>query len=148
MGSTSVAQNGVSSTKRIIRLFEGLLVICTSSAAMAQSVVGGTRTSVASKETQRPLEGLTVTVTDRAGKAIARRTEASGTVDLIGLDAGLYAVAADGPGLIAVSEPIVRVVDRPTRQQGGRRNRQAHKLFPSRRSQRRLPPLAQIQSAR
>ncbi len=70
------------------------------------------RISVASKETQRPLEGVAVTVTDRVGKVIARRTEANGTVDLTGLEAGLYAVTADGPGLMAVSEPSVRVVDR------------------------------------
>ena len=70
------------------------------------------RVSVASKETQRPLEGVTVTVTDRDGKVVARRTVASGTVDLTGLDAGLYTVAADGARLIAVSEPSVRVVDR------------------------------------
>jgi TonB-dependent Receptor Plug Domain len=98
--------------KQIIRLFAGLLVFCASSAATAQSAGGGMRISVASKETQRPLEGVTVTVTDRVGTVIARRTEANGTVDLTGLDAGLYAVAAEGPGLIAVSEPSVSVVDR------------------------------------
>ncbi len=70
------------------------------------------RISVASKETQRPLEGVTVTVTDRVGKVVTRRTEASGTVDLSGLDAGLYAVTADGPGWMATSEPSVRVVER------------------------------------
>jgi hypothetical protein len=98
--------------KRITRLFAGLLVFCASSAALAQSAGGGMRISVASKETQRPLEGVTVTVTDRVGNVVARRTEANGTVDLTGLDAGLYAVTADGPGLIAVSEPSVRVVAR------------------------------------
>ena len=112
MGSTSEAQNRTSSTKRIIQLFAGLLVFCASSVAMAQSAGGGMRISIASKETQRPLAGVTVTVTDRHVKAIARRTEASGTVYMTGLDAGLYAVAAEGPGLIAVSEPSVRVVDR------------------------------------
>lgn len=112
MGSTSVAQNRITSMRRIIRLFAGLLVICTSSAAMAQSARGEMRVSVESKETPRPLEGVTVTVTDRDGKVFARRTVASGTVDLTGLEAGLYTVAADGPRLIAVSEPSVRVVDR------------------------------------
>lgn len=98
--------------KRVIRLFAGLLVFCASSAAMAQGADGGMRISVVSKETQRPLEGVTVTVTDRVGNAIARRTEANGTVDLTDLDAGLYAVTADGPGLNSVSEPSVRVVAR------------------------------------
>jgi hypothetical protein len=112
MVSTFVAQNRITSMKRIIRLFAGLLVLCASSAAIAQSAGGGMRISVASKETQRPLEGVNVTVTDRVGKVIARRTEANGTVDLTDLDAGLYAVTADGPGLIAVSEPSVRVVAR------------------------------------
>ena len=98
--------------KQIIRLFAALLVFCASTAAMAQSEAGGMRISVASKETQRPLEGVSVTVTGRVGNAMARRTDATGTVDLTGLDAGLYAVTADGPGLIAVSEPSVRVVAR------------------------------------
>jgi hypothetical protein len=57
---------------------------------------------------------VSVTVTDRVGKAIARRTAANGTVDLTGLEAGLYTVAADGPGRVAVSEPSVRVVARKT----------------------------------
>ncbi len=98
--------------KRIIWLFAGLLVFCASSAAMAQSADGGMRISVVSMETQRPLAGVTVTVTDRVGNVITRRTEANGTVELTDLATGLYAVKADGPGLIAVSEPSVRVVAR------------------------------------
>jgi hypothetical protein len=112
MVSTFDARHRITSIKRFIRLFAGLLLFCASSAAMAQSATGGMRISVASKEAQRPLEGVAVTVTDRVGKVIARRTGANGTVDLTALDAGLYAVTADGPGLIAVSEPSVRVVDR------------------------------------
>ena len=112
MISTLAAQNHVSSMQRITRFMAGLLVFCLSTAALAQDAGGGMRISVASKETQRPLEGVTVTVTDRVGKVIARRTEATGTIDLTGLEPGLYAVAADGPGLVAVSEPSVRVVAR------------------------------------
>jgi TonB-dependent Receptor Plug Domain len=115
MVSTFAVQNRITAMERSIRLlfwlFAGLLVFCASFAAVAQST-GGMRISVASKETQRPLEGVAVTVTDRVGKLIARRTGANGSVELTGLDAGLYAVTADGPGLIAVSEPSVRVVDR------------------------------------
>jgi hypothetical protein len=95
-----------------LRLFAGLLVISASFAAMAQSAGGGLRIAIASKETQRPLEGVNVTVTGRLGGVMTRRTEANGTVELGGLVAGLYSVTADGPGLIAVSEPSVRVVDR------------------------------------
>ncbi len=98
--------------KRIIRLFAGVLVICASSAAMAQSADGGMRIAVVSMETQRPLEGVTVTVTDRDGNVITGRTEADGTVELSDLDIGLYAVTADGPGLVAAREPSVRVVGR------------------------------------
>ena len=98
--------------KRINRLFAGLLVICAPSAAMAQSADGGMRIAVVSMETQRPLEGVTVTVTDRDGNVITGRTEANGTVELSGLDIGLYAVTADGPGLVTASEPSVRVVGR------------------------------------
>ena len=98
--------------KRIIRLFAGVLVICASPAAMAQSADGGMRIAVVSMETQRPLEGVTVTVTDSDGDVITRRTEANGTAELSDLDAGLYVVTADGPGLIAAREPSVRVVRR------------------------------------
>ena len=98
--------------KRIIRLFAVVLVICASPAAMAQSADGGMRIAVVSMETQRPLEGVTVTVTDSDGDVITRRTEANGTAELSDLDAGLYVVTADGPGLIAAREPSVRVVRR------------------------------------
>src|SRR5688500_20148340 len=98
--------------KLIIRLFAGVLVICASSTAMAQSADGGLRIAVVNKETQRPLEGVTVTVTDRDGNVITGRTEANGTVELSDLDAGLYVVTADGPGLVAAREPSVRVVGR------------------------------------
>ncbi|HKX98510.1 MAG TPA: TonB-dependent receptor [Steroidobacteraceae bacterium] len=98
--------------KRITRLFAGLLVICASSAAMAQSADGGMRIAVVSKQTQRPLEGVTVTVTDRDGDVITGRTEANGIVELSDLDIGLYAVTAEGPGLVTASEPSVRVVGR------------------------------------
>ena len=98
--------------KRTIRLLAGAMVICASSAAMAQSAEGGLRIAVVSMETQRPLEGVTVTVTDREGNVITRRTEAKGIVELSDLDIGLFAVTADGPGLVAVSEPSVRVVGR------------------------------------
>src|SRR5688500_13736169 len=98
--------------QRIIRLFAGVLVICASSAAMAQSADGGMRIEVVNLETQRTVEGVTVTVTDRDGDVITRRTEANGTVELGDLEVGLYAVTAEGPGLIAVREPSVRVVGR------------------------------------
>ena len=98
--------------KRIIRLFAGVLFICASSAAMAQSADGGMRIAVVSMETQRPLEGVTVTVTDRDGNVITGRTTADGIVELSDLDIGLYAVTADGPGLVAAREPSVRVVGR------------------------------------
>ncbi|NJN40171.1 MAG: TonB-dependent receptor [Gammaproteobacteria bacterium] len=98
--------------KLMIQLCTGALVLCASSAAMAQSADGGMRIAVVSKETQRPLEGVTVTVTDRDGNVISGRTEANGTVELGDLDIGLYAVTADGPGLVTASEPSVRVVGR------------------------------------
>jgi hypothetical protein len=98
--------------KRITRLFAGMLVICASSAAMAQRTDGGLRIDVVSMESQRPLEGVTVTVTDRAGKSTTGRTAANGTVEFDALDAGLYAVAAQGPALVAAREPSIRVVDR------------------------------------
>lgn len=98
--------------KRIVRLLAVSLAFCASSAAMAQGADGGIRISVVSMGTEAPLEGVTVTVTGSVGGAMTRRTEANGSVEFTGLAAGLYAVAADGPGLIAVNEPGVRVVAR------------------------------------
>jgi hypothetical protein len=98
--------------RQIIPLFAAVLVLCAPSAAMAQSAVGGMRIAVVSLETQRPLEGVTVTVTDRDGKVITGRTAVDGTVELSELAPGLYTVMADGPGLLTVSEPGVRVVGR------------------------------------
>jgi hypothetical protein len=98
--------------KRLIRLFAAVLAICASSAAMAQGAEGGIRVAVVSTETQRPLAGVIVTVTDRDGKVVSGRTEADGTVEWKALPPGLYTVTADGPGLVAAREPSVRVVDR------------------------------------
>jgi hypothetical protein len=100
------------SMRRIHWLFAVLLALFASPAAMAQGADGGLRISVISVETQRPLEGVTVTVTDRDGNVTTRRTEATGIVELADLGTGLYAVTADGPGLVAVNEPSVRVVAR------------------------------------
>jgi hypothetical protein len=98
--------------KRTFRFLAGALIFCASSAAMAQGADGGMRIAVVSLETQRPLEGVTVTVTDRDGKVTTGRTEANGTVEFSDLDAGLYAVTADGSGLVTAREPSVRVVGR------------------------------------
>jgi hypothetical protein len=98
--------------KRTFRLLAGVLAVCASSAVMAQGADGGMRIAVVSVETQRPLEGVTVTVTGRDGKVITGRTGTNGTVELSDLDTGLYAVTADGPGLVAAREPSVRVVGR------------------------------------
>src|SRR5688500_20339243 len=98
--------------KRIIQILAGALAFCGPFAAMAQSADGGMRIGVVSMETQRPLEGVTVTVTDRDGNVITGRTEANGTVELSDLDTGLYVVTAEGPGLVAAREPSVRVVRR------------------------------------
>lgn len=99
--------------KRVVGIFTGVLLLCASSAgAMAQGADGGMRITVVSVEARRPLEGVTVTVTDRDGNVVIARTEASGTAELSGLEAGLYAVTADGVDLVTVREPSVRVVRR------------------------------------
>jgi hypothetical protein len=98
--------------KRTIRLYTMLVLLGASSVTLAQGADGGLRIAVVSVETQRPLEGVAVTVTGRDGNAITGRTGPDGTVELSDLGAGLYAVAAEGPGLVAAREPSVRVVGR------------------------------------
>jgi hypothetical protein len=97
---------------RIILLLAATAALFAPCTAMAQSADGGMRIAVVSMETQRPLEGVTVTVTGRDGQVITDRTAANGTVELSDLDPGLYAVTADGPGLVTAREPSVRVVGR------------------------------------
>jgi hypothetical protein len=109
---TSLARLSRISISTARRFIAGWLFVGLSSAAISQGSGGGLRIVVAGKESQQALEGVTVTVTDRAGNVITRRTPANGSIELIGLVAGLYAVTADGPGLMASSEPSVRVVDR------------------------------------
>ena len=98
--------------KRIIQILAGAMAFCGPSAAMAQGADGGMRIAVVSMETRRPIEGVIVTAADRDGNVVTGRTQADGTVELSDLDAGLYAVTADGPGLVAAREPSVRVVGR------------------------------------
>jgi hypothetical protein len=98
--------------KRTLGIFATMLVLCATSAVQAQSAGGGIRIAVVSEATQRPLEGVSVTVTDRNGKVTTGRTEANGTVELSDLAAGLFVVTAERDGLIAVREPSVRVVNR------------------------------------
>jgi len=98
----------------IARFLMAALLVCLSSAATAQGEAGGLLIETVSAETRRPLEGVTVTVTDRDGNVIEGRTTREGVIGFDGLDPGLYAVTAQGPGLVTASEPSVRVVRRKT----------------------------------
>jgi len=89
-----------------------LAVLCLPGAVMADERSGGLRIEVISAETQRPLQGVAVTVTDREGNAVEGRTTEDGVLELEGLEPGLYAVTAEGPGLVTATEPSVRIVRR------------------------------------
>jgi hypothetical protein len=99
--------------KRILGGIAGLVMLLASSAAvMAQGAEGGMRISVLGAETRRPLEGVTVTVTDRDGNVITGRTDANGAVELSDLEPGLYVITAEGTDVVTAREPSVRVVGR------------------------------------
>jgi hypothetical protein len=98
--------------KRIIQILAGSLAFWGPAPAMAQGAGGGMRIVIVSVETRRPIEGVVVTATDRDGNVVSGRTQANGAVELSGLETGLYAVTAEGPGLVPSSEPSVRVVGR------------------------------------
>lgn len=97
---------------RIVTGLAGALAFCSPFAAMAQGAGGGMRIAVVSTETRRPIEGVTITATDRGGSVFTGRTRADGIVELRDLDTGLYAVTADSPGVVPASEPSVRVIGR------------------------------------
>ena len=89
-----------------------LAVLCLPGAVMADERSGGLRIEVVSAETQRPLQGVAVTVTDREGNAVDGRTTEDGVLEMDGLEPGLYALTAEGPGLVTATEPSVRIVRR------------------------------------
>ena len=98
--------------KRIIQIFVASLTLCGPVPAMAQGADGGLRIVIVSMETRRPIEGVIVTATDRDGNVTTARTQANGAAEMSDLDTGLYAVTAEGSGLVPASEPSVRVVGR------------------------------------
>ena len=97
-----------------VRFFTAALLVCLSAFATAGEESGGMLIETISAETRRPLAGVTVTVTDREGNAVEGLTTAEGVVEFDAIDAGLYAVRAEGAGLVTASEPSVRVVRRRT----------------------------------
>ena len=98
--------------KWMVHIVAGVLAVCGPFAAIAQGTEGGIRIEVVSAETRRPIDGVTITVTDRDGRAVEDRTRADGVVEIGGLDPGLYAITASGPEFVTASEPSVRVIAR------------------------------------
>ena len=98
--------------KRVLQLVALALMFAGTGTVLAQDAAGGMQIVIVSAETRRPVEGVTVTVTDRNGNAVAAQTTGNGIVELDGLEPGLYAVRADGPGLVTAREPSVRIVRR------------------------------------
>jgi hypothetical protein len=92
-------------------VFACLLSIAAST-AQAQSADGGMRIEVTSAETRRPLAEVAVTVTGRDGSEVRGVTTADGIVEFDALEAGLYSVTAEAPGVVTAIEPSVRVVRR------------------------------------
>lgn len=78
----------------------------------AQPVSGDVTVKVISAETKRPLTGITITVTPREGNSRTAETAANGTATIEDLDLGLYALTAQGDGLVTGFEPSVRVIAR------------------------------------
>ena len=93
-----------------IILFFGLAVIATN--ASAQQVAGGISIRIVSAESRRPLAGVNVTVSPRAGSPTTATTLADGTALIENLEPGLYELAAEGENLALGYEPSIRVVTR------------------------------------
>ncbi|WP_405235683.1 TonB-dependent receptor [Lentisalinibacter orientalis] len=96
------------------RVFAAALLIGFSATATAQEEPGGLLIETISAETRRPLAGVRVTATDRDGSAVEGVTTAEGIVEFDALEPGLYAVTAEGTGLVTAREPSVRIVRRKT----------------------------------
>ena len=99
-------------SRRSWQLVVACLLSIAASAAAAQTADGGMRIEVTSAETRRPLADVTVTVADRDGREIQGVTTADGVVEFDALEAGLYSVTAEAPGVVTAIEPSVRVVRR------------------------------------
>ena len=99
-------------SRRSWQLVVACLLSIAASAAAAQTADGGMRIEVTSAETRRPLADVTVTVADRDGREIQGVTTADGVVEFDALEAGLYSVTAQAPGVVTAIEPSVRVVRR------------------------------------
>jgi len=97
-----------------VRVFAVALLVCLAATATAREEPGGLLIETISAETRRPLADVRVTVTDRDGRAVEGVTTADGIVEFDALDPGLYAVTAEGPGLVTAREPSVRIVRRRT----------------------------------
>jgi len=96
-----------------VRVFAVALLVCLAATATAREEPGGLLIETISAETRRPLADVRVTVTDRDGRAVEGVTTADGIVEFDALDPGLYAVTAEGPGLVtARAASWERTVDR------------------------------------
>ncbi len=81
-------------------------------AASAQDDTGGLRIAVIAAESRRPLSGVEIVLTDRAGNERQAVTGANGLASFDDTDAGLYAVTAAAEGRATANEPSIRIVRR------------------------------------
>jgi hypothetical protein len=82
--------------------------------ARAQEADSGLIVEARAAETGRPLAGVDVTITDRAGNSRQDSTGEDGIVDFDALAPGLYDVTATADGRVTVEEPSIRVSRRKT----------------------------------
>jgi len=93
---------------RHLLLFLALLAM----PALAQQPTGSVDVEVVSSDTRRPIGGVLVTLTSRAGDTTEVTTDNAGEASADGLLPGLYRLDASAQGRVPGYEPSVRVVAR------------------------------------
>ena len=96
--------------RRIFTAFVAVLLVTPSAFAQTSSVEVRARNA----ENNRPLPGVTVSLSSRAGDRRTAVTDSDGQVTITSLAPGLYALSGAASGFIKVEEPSVRLIGRRT----------------------------------
>lgn len=99
--------------RKVSRLMLTALMVGLPLSTQAAEAPGALTFIVNDQDTQRPLAGVTITITDRGTRSVRTlETSEQGRIVIEPLDPGLYSVNVTNDGFASVYEPSVRVVTR------------------------------------
>ncbi|MEM9209833.1 MAG: carboxypeptidase regulatory-like domain-containing protein, partial [Pseudomonadota bacterium] len=100
------------SVRRLLEIAAISIGLLGSASAFAQS--GALEVRARHAQTNRPLSDVTVTISSRAGDVQTAVTGSDGRATMTLLDPGLYSVAGEADGFLALEEPSVRLIGNRT----------------------------------